>query len=33
MEWILAPVDEQETTATDFSDLVKLRFDGRVKGV
>lgn len=33
MEWILAPVDEQETTATDFSDLVKRRFDGRVKGV
>jgi hypothetical protein len=30
MEWILAPKSSQETTADDFSDLMKEKFAHRV---
>lgn len=33
IEWILAPAEEKETTATNFTDLVKFRFYSCVKGV
>jgi hypothetical protein len=31
MEWILAPKAVDETTADDFSDLIKQKFTQRVK--
>jgi hypothetical protein len=31
LEWILAPKSVEETTADDFTDLMQLKFDHRVK--